>query len=431
MNPRMAASNQNWPMTEQIGELGQEVSAFGVRIDELLRTARPHEADPLIRSALAELEAAREEIQVQQEQIQAAKRSLDDVRRSRDKLADGLPVPLLVTNGAGGVSYANPTAAELLGLLRARLVGKPLATYVSVEDRPAFRAALNMLAHGGDRQVLSLRLRRRRGSPIPVILSGSTRPQLTGPDSLHWVAIPVADGDMQVNEVAADRLIDSLLNLSLLPLADRSIHKLLRPMVVLAVRALPEVDTAVMTLDTDQGPLRAAEPASAAHVVDLEHTLREGPATTASATRLQRSGNLAGDDRWPEFGPRASALGIQSVVAIPVAPGENTRGVLMLLSQRRDAFTDDATRRCLIFAEAAAAAAAVVLERELSSHTADQLLQALRSRETIEQAKGIIMAQRRCSPEEAFQVLVQLSQRTNVKLRIIAERLVDAIGEAH
>jgi PAS domain-containing protein len=423
-------------MTEQMSEFSHKVSAFGGRLDEWRRAACAPTADPLMQCALAELEAAHEELRVadeelrvQREQIREAQASLDEARWWSDKLVDRLAVPLLETNATGGVSYANPTAAELLGLPRDTLVGKPLAAYVAVEDRPAFRAALSMLAHGGDKRLLSLHLRRRRGAPVPVILTGAKCSRLIGSDALHWVAIPVAGEDTQVGD-AANHLLDSLVNLSLLPLADRSTRKLLRHLVVLAVRALPEVDAAVIALGTDQGQLRAAEPASAAHLADMEQTLHEGPATTASAgRRIQRSGNLASDGQWREFGVRASSLGMQSVLAIPVAPGENTQGVLMLLSQRRDAFTDDATRRCVIFAEAAAAAAAVALERELSSRTADQMLQALHSRETIEQAKGIIMAQRQCSPEEAFQLLVEVSQRTNMKLRIVAERLVDAIKE--
>ena len=45
----------------------------------------------------------------------------------------------------------------------------------------------------------------------------------------------------------------------------------------------------------------------------------------------------------------------------------------------------------------------------------------------IEQAKGIVMAQRRCGPEEAFDVLRQVSQRTNVKVAVLAAQLVKAI----
>src|SRR2546421_9667041 len=56
----------------------------------------------------------------------------------------------------------------------------------------------------------------------------------------------------------------------------------------------------------------------------------------------------------------------------------------------------------------------------------DHLRIALSSRSVIDQAIGIVMAQRRCSPEEAFATLRTISQRRNIKLRDIAAELVDA-----
>ena len=53
-----------------------------------------------------------------------------------------------------------------------------------------------------------------------------------------------------------------------------------------------------------------------------------------------------------------------------------------------------------------------------------QLRSALTSRATIEQAKGIVMTERHCTPEEAFGVLVRLSQNSNVPLRDVARALV-------
>jgi AmiR/NasT family two-component response regulator len=46
------------------------------------------------------------------------------------------------------------------------------------------------------------------------------------------------------------------------------------------------------------------------------------------------------------------------------------------------------------------------------------------SRAVIEQAKGIIMAARRCTADEAFTILSKLSQDSNRKLRHVAASLV-------
>jgi AmiR/NasT family two-component response regulator len=61
--------------------------------------------------------------------------------------------------------------------------------------------------------------------------------------------------------------------------------------------------------------------------------------------------------------------------------------------------------------------AAALAERE-------QLREALTSRATIDQAKGILMAEHHCSPDEAFALLVRLSNDTNVRLADVASALV-------
>ena len=43
----------------------------------------------------------------------------------------------------------------------------------------------------------------------------------------------------------------------------------------------------------------------------------------------------------------------------------------------------------------------------------------------IGQAKGIIQARERCSPDEAFERLRDLSQHRNIKLRDLAKAVVD------
>ena len=48
----------------------------------------------------------------------------------------------------------------------------------------------------------------------------------------------------------------------------------------------------------------------------------------------------------------------------------------------------------------------------------------LESLPVIEQAKGIVMAQQRCGPDEAFGLLRRASQRANVKVHVLAAQIV-------
>lgn len=68
-----------------------------------------------------------------------------------------------------------------------------------------------------------------------------------------------------------------------------------------------------------------------------------------------------------------------------------------------------------------------LLFRELSQ----QLQNALSTRAVIDQAKGIVMASRGVTAEEAFTELVRHSQLENVKLDVVAEQFVaEAIAKA-
>ena len=66
----------------------------------------------------------------------------------------------------------------------------------------------------------------------------------------------------------------------------------------------------------------------------------------------------------------------------------------------------------------------------LAAARASHLEVALLSRAPIEQAKGILMTRHRCTSEEAFTILLRLSQNQNVKLRVIAQDVVDQATSA-
>ena len=70
-------------------------------------------------------------------------------------------------------------------------------------------------------------------------------------------------------------------------------------------------------------------------------------------------------------------------------------------------------------------AAANVRVMASAAELARQLQVAMESRATIEQAKGIIMAANRCSPDAAFDILRRASQNRNRKLRDIASDIVE------
>jgi predicted phage gp36 major capsid-like protein len=73
-------------------------------------------------------------------------------------------------------------------------------------------------------------------------------------------------------------------------------------------------------------------------------------------------------------------------------------------------------------------------QREVLQDAAFARLQAkLDTMPVIEQAKGVLMAQNRCGPEEAFGLLRRASQRANVTINVLAAQIVERVasGEPH
>ncbi|MER5767893.1 ANTAR domain-containing protein [Streptomyces sp. NPDC001985] len=68
-----------------------------------------------------------------------------------------------------------------------------------------------------------------------------------------------------------------------------------------------------------------------------------------------------------------------------------------------------------------AAAEAEALRQEVAG-----LRRALSSHPVIDMARGVVMATASCTPEQAWQVLVTVSQHSNPKLREVARHLVES-----
>jgi GAF domain-containing protein len=130
------------------------------------------------------------------------------------------------------------------------------------------------------------------------------------------------------------------------------------------------------------------------------------------------------EQRWPDWARSASNAGAGSSLSIPVPLQREVSAALNIYSTDRDAFDEAAVELAKTFAAYAGVALANMHLYEAQGQVAEQLQQAMLSRAVIEQAKGILIGQRRCTPQEAFDILVRLSQDTNRKLRDVAEALV-------
>ncbi len=132
-----------------------------------------------------------------------------------------------------------------------------------------------------------------------------------------------------------------------------------------------------------------------------------------------QTGDLKNEKRWPQFSTRAHAeTGVTSIVSIRLFLEEDTMGALNLYSTAPDAFDDSDVALGTVFAVHASVAMSAARQQESLERKAE-------TRDVIGRAKGILMARSGASDDEAFAMLKAASQRMNVKLRDIAQQIVE------
>jgi hypothetical protein len=108
--------------------------------------------------------------------------------------------------------------------------------------------------------------------------------------------------------------------------------------------------------------------------------------------------------------------------------GGQTRWSAQPLRGTPNAFGPRERQRAALLAGQATIAVTAALRHYDEVTLSDQLRIALSSRSVIDQALGIVMAQQRGTPEQAFAALRTISQRRNIKLRVVAAELVKTIS---
>jgi hypothetical protein len=134
------------------------------------------------------------------------------------------------------------------------------------------------------------------------------------------------------------------------------------------------------------------------------------------------------EDRWQAFREAGQQLGVTSSLSLHVPADEAAEfaASLNFYSRRNLVLAEEQMRGAEAFAAQLAAAMQTVDAAKATARLASGLAEAMRTRAVIEQAKGMLMAEKQISADEAFQLLSQTSQTANTKLRDVAQRLVTA-----
>lgn len=224
-------------------------------------------------------------------------------------------------------------------------------------------------------------------------------------------------GDTTTNELA-----EALSELARSLQSERTLDDTLRGITRAAVETVPGAHHA--GISEVQGRRKVLTRAGTAEVVSLvdkvQYETGQGPCLDAIyQEQTVRLADMAAEPRWPEFTGRALDLGIRGMLSFKLYVRGNNLGALTLYAERPHAFSDESEYVGLLFASHAAVAMIGARQQQ----NADQ---ALRTRDLIGQAKGILMERHRITADRAFDLMIAASQRTNSRLTTIAQHLADS-----
>jgi GAF domain-containing protein len=193
-----------------------------------------------------------------------------------------------------------------------------------------------------------------------------------------------------------------------------------------AQRTIPGADEVSITLAGAGGAHTAAYTGQRAVTVDeWQYQQGHGPCLAAAAANITVTvPDMAGESRWPDWADRAIDAGVHSCLSIGLPLHESVSGAVNVYAGKPHAFDDDAVILAETFGGYAAVAMANVHLYDSTATLADHTQAAMDRRAVIEQAKGIIMAERRCTADDAFAILAKVSEYSGRELGDVAAGLV-------
>ncbi|WP_433169232.1 GAF and ANTAR domain-containing protein [Kribbella sp. CA-247076] len=152
---------------------------------------------------------------------------------------------------------------------------------------------------------------------------------------------------------------------------------------------------------------------------ELQFDLGEGPMLTALTEGVVvRVPEVASETRWPLWAQRLPSERFGSALHVPMYAGAQLVGVLSLFNTEPHAFSADDEAIAHILARHASVAVA-------SARDGETMAAAVDARKLVGQAMGILMERFDLDEPRAFEILKRYSQEHNLKLRDVAQELID------
>jgi PAS domain S-box-containing protein len=145
------------------------------------------------RRMLYELRVHQIELEMQNEELRRVQAELDAERSRYFDLYDVAPVGYCSLSDRGVILEANLTAANMLGIERRALAGRPLTRFIRSEDQDLHYFHQKKLLDSGEQQAYELRMQRRDGTSFWARLETAVWRRADGPVAFRAVISDVSD----------------------------------------------------------------------------------------------------------------------------------------------------------------------------------------------------------------------------------------------
>lgn len=228
-------------------------------------------------------------------------------------------------------------------------------------------------------------------------------------------------------ELPLDELSTMFAQMNSMLLDDKTVDNAVILLSEAAKAAIPRALGAGATvLDPAGRPMSTGSTDATVREADTQqYTLGEGPCLSAwAANEPMLVDDVTDDERWPHWASAIAHLPIRSVLSVPLVHDDTALGAIKVYSSSAGAFDKDTIRLLGLFEGPASALLAHVQSTDLPARLSESLQSALTTRDTINVAKGVLMAEHAVDTDAAMTRLIGLARSNGRSLLSCAEDVI-------
>jgi GAF domain-containing protein len=177
-----------------------------------------------------------------------------------------------------------------------------------------------------------------------------------------------------------------------------------------------------ITVERNGSPATVASSGPEAQRLDeIQYSLHDGPCLTALRTaQTILVTDVGTDPRWAPYARNMSRENVRSVLAVPIPTGDGSAAALNCYSSETGVFESGTVEQVREYASSISNILRLALRVHPASPYPEHLRSALQSRAVIDAAVALVMAQNRCSHDQALALISRAAAIQGTRMHDIA-----------